>query len=103
MILYKDIRTPSRLRPFIKRPRMTPALLTKGCHRVSDNETATSTSIWRIRFRRKVKVEADLVVLARWFHHKGPQEYLDRLPGRHPGRRRQKAYLIPPEAGIYII
>jgi quinone-modifying oxidoreductase subunit QmoB len=84
MVLYKDIRTPGRLEAFYKEAQNDPGImLTKGdvlgvadagngnLHVVMENSL----------LGEKVKVEADLVVLATGMvpTSRGPQEYLDGL------------------------
>ncbi len=99
MVLYKDIRTPGRLEAFYKEAQNDPGImLTKGdvlgvadagngnLHVVMENSL----------LGEKVKVEADLVVLATGMvpTSRGPQEYLDGLTAvSAKGDEAKKQYL----------
>ena len=109
MILYKDIRTPGRLEAFYKEAQNDPGvMLTKGdVTGVSDNGNGNLyVHMENSLLGEKVKVEADLVVLATGMvpTTRAPQEYLDGLTqAGTQGDEAKKAYLeSTPEAGIYI-
>ena len=99
MILYKDIRTPGRLEAFYREAQNDPGvMLTKGdVIGVSDAGNGNMHVVMEQSFLgEKVKVEADLVVLATGMvpTTRAPQEYLDGLTqAAAKGDDAKKAYL----------
>ena len=99
MILYKDIRTPGRLEAFYKEAQNDPGvMLTKGdVTGVSGNGNGNLyVHMENSLLGDKVKVEADLVVLATGMvpTTRAPQEYLDGLTqAGTQGDEAKKAYL----------
>ncbi len=99
MILYKDIRTPGRLEAFYREAQNDPGvMLTKGD--VISVSGAGNGNLYvemeKTFLGDKVKVEADLVVLATGMvpTSRGPQEYLDGLTqAAAKGDDAKKAYL----------
>lgn len=99
MILYKDMRTPGRLEAFYKEAQNDPGImLTKGdVAGVSDAGNGNLyVAMEKSLLGEKVKVEADLVVLATGMvpTTRAPQEYLDGLTQTAAkGDDAKKAYL----------
>jgi quinone-modifying oxidoreductase subunit QmoB len=99
MILYKDMRTPGRLEAFYKEAQNDPGImLTKGdVTGVSDAGNGNLyVSMENSLLGEKVKVEADLVVLATGMvpTTRAPQEYLDGITqAAAKGDEAKKAYL----------
>lgn len=99
MILYKDIRTPGRLEAFYKEAQNDPGImLTKGeVKGVSDGGNGDLyIEMENSLLGEKVKVEADLVVLATGMvpTTRAPQEYLDGIAqAAAKGDEAKKAYL----------
>jgi quinone-modifying oxidoreductase subunit QmoB len=99
MILYKDIRTPGRLEAFYREAQNDPGvMLTKG--EVTGVSDAGNGNLYvemeKTFLGEKIKVEADLVVLATGMvpTTKAPQEYLDGLTqAAAKGDDAKKAYL----------
>jgi len=99
MILYKDMRTPGRLEAFYKEAQNDPGvMLTKG--EVTGVTDAGNGNLYVMMenslLGEKVKVEADLVVLATGMvpTTRAPQEYLDGLAeAGTKGDEAKKAYL----------
>jgi len=99
MILYKDIRTPGRLEAFYKEAQNDPGImLTKG--EVTGVADAGNGNLFVMMentlLGQKVKVEADLVVLATGMvpTTRAPQEYLDGITqAAAKGDEAKKAYL----------
>ncbi len=99
MILYKDIRTPGRLEAFYKEAQNDPGImLTKG--EVTGVSDAGNGNLYVMMEKSllgdKIKVEADLVVLATGMvpTTRGPQEYLDGITlAAAKGDEAKKAYL----------
>ncbi len=99
MILYKDMRTPGRLEAFYKEAQNDPGvMLTKG--EVTGVADAGNGNLYVMMenslLGEKVKVEADLVVLATGMvpTTRAPQEYLDGLAeAATKGDEAKKAYL----------
>jgi quinone-modifying oxidoreductase, subunit QmoB len=99
MILYKDIRTPGRLEAFYKEAQNDPGImLTKG--EVTGVADAGNGNLYVMMentlLGQKVKVEADLVVLATGMvpTTRAPQEYLDGITlAATKGDEAKKAYL----------
>ena len=99
MILYKDMRTPGRLEAFYKEAQNDPGImLTKG--EVTGVADAGNGNLYVMMqdtlLGQKVKVEADLVVLATGMvpTTRAPQEYLDGLAeAGTKGDEAKKAYL----------
>ncbi len=99
MILYKDIRTPGRLEAFYKEAQNDPGImLTKG--EVTGVADAGNGNLYIMMentlLGQKVKVEADLVVLATGMvpTTRAPQEYLDGITlAAAKGDEAKKAYL----------
>ncbi|NWF98650.1 MAG: hydrogenase iron-sulfur subunit [Nitrospirae bacterium] len=99
MILYKDMRTPGRLEAFYKEAQNDPGvMLTKG--EVTGVTDAGNGNLYVMMenslLGEKVKVEADLVVLATGMvpTTRAPQEYLDGLTeAGTKGDEAKKAYL----------
>jgi quinone-modifying oxidoreductase subunit QmoB len=99
MILYKDIRTPGRLEAFYREAQNDPGvMLTKG-DVISVSGAGNGNlcvEMEKTFLGDKVKVEADLVVLATGMvpTSRGPQEYLDGLTiAAAKGDDAKKAYL----------
>jgi quinone-modifying oxidoreductase, subunit QmoB len=99
MILYKDMRTPGRLEAFYKEAQNDPGImLTKGdVTGVSDAGNGNLyVEMENSLLGKKVKVEADLVVLATGMvpTTRAPQEYLDGITqAAAKGDEAKKAYL----------
>ena len=99
MILYKDMRTPGRLEAFYKEAQNDPGImLTKGdVTGVSDAGNGNLyVEMTNSLLGEKVKVEADLVVLATGMvpTTRAPQEYLDGITqAAAKGDEAKKAYL----------
>jgi len=99
MILYKDIRTPGRLEAFYKEAQNDPGImLTKG--EVTGVADAGNGNLFVMMentlLGQKVKVEADLVVLATGMvpTTRAPQEYLDGITlAASKGDEAKKAYI----------
>jgi quinone-modifying oxidoreductase, subunit QmoB len=99
MILYKDIRTPGRLEAFYKEAQNDPGImLTKG--EVTGVADADNGNLYVMMentlLGQKVKVEADLVVLATGMvpTTRAPQEYLDGITlAAAKGDEAKQAYL----------
>jgi quinone-modifying oxidoreductase subunit QmoB len=99
MILYKDMRTPGRLEAFYKEAQNDPGImLTKGD--VTNVSDAGNGNLYvhmeNSLIGEKVKVEADLVVLATGMvpTTRAPQEYLDGITqAAAKGDEAKKAYL----------
>lgn len=99
MILYKDMRTPGRLEAFYKEAQNDPGImLTKG--EVTGVADAGNGNLYVMMentlLGQKVKVEADLVVLATGMvpTTRAPQEYLDGITlAAAKGDEAKKAYL----------
>ena len=99
MILYKDIRTPGRLEAFYKEAQNDPGImLTKG--EVTGVADAGNGNLFVMMentlLGQKVKVEADLVVLATGMvpTTRAPQEYLDGITlAATKGDEAKKAYI----------
>lgn len=99
MILYKDIRTPGRLEAFYKEAQNDPGvMLTKG--EVTGVADAGNGNLYVMMentlLGQKVKVEADLVVLATGMvpTTRAPQEYLDGITlAAAKGDEAKQAYL----------
>ncbi|MFA4920032.1 MAG: FAD-dependent oxidoreductase [Thermodesulfovibrionales bacterium] len=99
MILYKDIRTPGRLEAFYKEAQNDPGImLTKG--EVTGVADAGNGNLFVMMentlLGQKVKVEADLVVLATGMvpTTRAPQEYLDGITlAAANGDEAKKAYI----------
>jgi quinone-modifying oxidoreductase subunit QmoB len=99
MILYKDIRTPGRLEAFYREAQNDPGvMLTKG--EVIGVSDAGNGNLYIVMEQsllgEKVRVEADLVVLATGMvpTTRGPQEYLDGLTlAAAKGDDARKAYV----------
>jgi len=99
MILYKDMRTPGRLEAFYKEAQNDPGImLTKG--EVTGVSDAGNGNLYVMMEQSllgdKIKVEADLVVLATGMvpTTRGPQEYLDGITlAAAKGDEAKKAYL----------
>ena len=99
MILYKDIRTPGRLEAFYREAQNDPGvMLTKGD--VTGVADAGNGNLYvhmeKTFLGEKIKVEADLVVLATGMvpTTRAPQEYLDGLTlAAGKGDDAKKAYL----------
>jgi quinone-modifying oxidoreductase subunit QmoB len=99
MILYKDIRTPGRLEAFYKEAQNDPGImLTKG--EVTGVADAGNGNLYVMMentlLGQKVKVEADLVVLATGMvpTTRAPQEYLDGITqAAAKGDEAKKAYI----------
>jgi quinone-modifying oxidoreductase subunit QmoB len=99
MILYKDIRTPGRLEAFYREAQNDPGvMLTKG--EVTGVSDAGNGNLYvqmeKTFLGEKIKVEADLVVLATGMvpTTRAPQEYLDGLTlAATKGDDAKKAYL----------
>jgi quinone-modifying oxidoreductase subunit QmoB len=99
MILYKDIRTPGRLEAFYKEAQNDPGImLTKG--EVTGVANAGNGNLFVMMentlLGQKVKVEADLVVLATGMvpTTRAPQEYLDGITlAASKGDEAKQAYL----------
>jgi len=99
MILYKDIRTPGRLEAFYREAQNDPGvMLTKG--EVTGVADAGNGNLYvemeKTFLGEKIKVEADLVVLATGMipTTRAPQEYLDGLTqAAAKGDDAKKAYL----------
>jgi quinone-modifying oxidoreductase subunit QmoB len=99
MILYKDIRTPGRLEAFYKEAQNDPGImLTKG--EVTGVADAGNGNLFVMMentlLGQKVKVEADLVVLATGMvpTTRAPQEYLDGITlAAAKGDEAKKAYI----------
>jgi quinone-modifying oxidoreductase, subunit QmoB len=99
MILYKDMRTPGRLEAFYKEAQNDPGImLTKG--EVTGVSDAGNGNLYVMMEKsllgEKIKVEADLVVLATGMvpTTRGPQEYLDGITlAAAKGDEAKKAYL----------
>lgn len=99
MILYKDMRTPGRLEAFYKEAQNDPGImLTKG--EVTGVADAGNGNLYVMMentlLGQKVKVEADLVVLATGMvpTTRAPQEYLDGITlAATKGDEAKKAYL----------
>jgi quinone-modifying oxidoreductase, subunit QmoB len=99
MILYKDMRTPGRLEAFYKEAQNDPGImLTKG--EVTGVSDAGNGNLYVMMEKsllgEKIKVEADLVVLATGMvpTTRAPQEYLDGITvAAAKGDEAKKAYL----------
>jgi len=99
MILYKDMRTPGRLEAFYKEAQNDPGImLTKG--EVTGVSDAGNGNLYVMMEKSllgdKIKVEADLVVLATGMvpTTRAPQEYLDGITlAAAKGDEAKKAYL----------
>jgi quinone-modifying oxidoreductase subunit QmoB len=109
MILYIDMRTPGRLEAFYKEAQNDPGImLTKGDVKgVSDAGNGNLyVDMENSLLGEKVKVEADLVVLATGMvpTTRGPQEYLDGLTlAATKGDDAKKAYLESTPKPEYIL
>ena len=109
MILYIDMRTPGRLEAFYKEAQNEPGImLTKGeVKGVSDAGNGNLyVDMENSLLGEKVKVEADLVVLATGMvpTTRGPQEYLDGLTlAATKGDDAKKAYLESTPKPEYIL
>src|SRR4030043_1122556 len=109
MILYIDMRTPGRLEAFYKEAQNDPGImLTKGDVKgVSDAGNGNLyVDMENSLMGEKVKVEADLVVLATGMvpTTRGPQEYLDGLTlAATKGDDAKKAYLESTPKPEYIL
>ncbi len=109
MILYKDIRTPGRLEAFYREAQNDPGImLTKGD--VTDVSDAGNGRLYvdmeNSLLGEKVKIEADLVVLATGMvpTTRAPQEYLDGLTQiSTQGDEAKKAYLESTPKPEYIL
>ncbi len=109
MILYKDMRTPGRLEAFYKEAQNDPGImLTKGdVTGVSDAGNGNLyVQMENSLLGQKIKVEADLVVLATGMvpTTRAPQEYLDGLTlAAGKGDDAKKAYLESTPKPDYIL
>ncbi len=99
MIFYKDIRTPGRLEAFYREAQNDPGIMLTKCEVIGVSDAGNGNLFVETEqslLGEKVRVEADLVVLATGMvpTTRAPQEYLDKLTVEAAkGDDAKKAYL----------